>query len=93
MKNHYIPRLLLKQSAEKEKVNRYDFESDSFGTKKLKDVFSMTDIFDSELERNFATKLEGPFGNLLHHKLLAKDMISIDRKENLLMRKFLMIQF
>ena len=92
MKNHYIPRLLLKQFAEKEKVNLYDFGTKTFGTKKVRDVFVMSDIFDTELEQDFATKLEGPFGNLLHHKLLAGDTITIDRKENLLMRKFLMIQ-
>ena len=93
MNNHYIPRLLLKQFAEKEKVNIYDFGAESFGTKKLKDVFALPDIFDVELEQAFATKLEGPFGNLLHHKLLSGNKVSIDRMENLLIRKFLMIQF
>lgn len=93
MRNHYIPRLLLKRFAQKEKVNVYDYETAAFGVQKLKNAFSMADIFDSELEWAFATKLEGPFANLLNHKLLLGDTVAIDRKENLLMRKFLMIQF
>ena len=93
MRNHYIPRLLLKRFAQKEKVNVYDYETAAFGVQKFKNAFAMADIFDSELEWAFATKLEGPFANLLNHKLLSGDTVAIDRKENLLMRKFLMIQF
>lgn len=91
MNNHYIPRLLLKQFAVSEKVNTYDFTASSFITKKLKNTFASKDIFDEDLESAFATKLEGPFGDLLNHKLLQGDTIAIDRRENLLMRKFLMI--
>lgn len=93
MNTHYIPRLLLKQFAASEKVNTYDFTKSAFCTKKLKNTFSSQDAFDPELERAFSNKLEGPFGNLLNHKLLSGDTISIDRKENLLMRKFFMINF
>lgn len=76
-----------------EKVNTYDFTASSFITKKLKNTFASKDIFDEDLESAFATKLEGPFGDLLNHKLLRGDTIAIDRRENLLMRKFLMIHF
>ncbi len=91
MKTHYIPKLFLKQFSTFKKVNSYDFITSSFATKKLKNTFSDNDIFDEELELAFATKLEGPFGNLLNNKLLKGNLISIERKENLLMRKFLMI--
>lgn len=50
-------------------------------------------MFDPELETAFSTKLEGPFSDLLHHKLLVGDTVSINRKENQLIRKFLMINF
>ena len=59
--------MLLKQFAEKEKVNVYDYGTAAFRVRKLKNTFAQEDIFDSELEQAFATKLEGPFGNLLHH--------------------------
>lgn len=92
MNNHYIPRLLLKQFAVSNKVNTYDCAAASFQTQKLKNTFVSKDIFDKDLEAAFAIKLEGPFGDLLNHKLLRGDTISIDRTENMLMRKFLMIQ-
>lgn len=91
MNTHYIPRLLLRHFANLEKVNTYDFTISSFTTKKLKNTFSQKDMFDEELERSFATKLEGPFGDLLNNKLLKGERIAINRKENLLIRKFLMI--
>ena len=93
MNNHYIPRLLLKQFAVSDKVNTYDFKKSDFSVKKIKKTFCEQDIFDPELEAAFAQKLEGPFGNLLNHKLLFQDIISVDRRENLLMRKFLLINF
>lgn len=93
MKTHYIPRLLLKQFAVSEKVNTYDFTTGSFAVKKVKNTFALNDGFDADLESAFATKLEGPFGDLLNHKLLSGDTITIDRRENLLMRKFMMINF
>ncbi len=91
MNNHYIPQLLLKQFAVSKKVNIYDFHTLSFSVRKLKNTFASKGIFDQELEKAFAVKLEGPFGNLLNHRLLTGDTITINRTENLLMRKFLMI--
>ena len=91
MNNHYVPCLLLKQFATNEKVNSYDFTTNAFSRKKLKNTFVLKDIFDEDLERAFATKIEGPFGDLLNHKLLRGDTITINRNENLLIRKFLMI--
>ncbi len=90
---HYIPRLLIRQFAEGEKVNSYDYKKNTFQTKKLRKTFSDTDLFDEELESAFAKKLEGPFGNLLNHKLFGSNSIFIDRKENMLLRKFFMINF
>ena len=91
MNSHYIPRLLLKYFSESGKVNSYSFTAGGFSTKKLKNTFTEEDIFDPELEAAFAEKLEGPFGDLLHHKLINNDEITINRKENLLIRKFLMV--
>lgn len=91
MNSHYIPRLLLKQFATKEKVNIYDCNKHCFATKKVKNTFADRDIFDEELERAFATRLEGSFANLLNHKLLHEKVITINRQENILIRKFLMI--
>lgn len=93
MNTHYIPRLLLRQFAVSGKVNTYDFTTSSFATKKVKNTFALKDSFDPELEAAFAKKLEGPFGDLLNHKLLSGDTITIDRRENMLMRKFKMINF
>ena len=91
MNSHYIPKLLLKYFSESGKVNSYSFTGGGFSTKKLKHTFAEEDIFGPELEAAFAGKLEGPFGDLLHHKLISNDEITISRKENLLIRKFLMV--
>lgn len=93
MRTHYIPKLLLRKFGTGEKINTYDFASQTFKTKKLKDTFVENDLFDPELEYAFASKLEGPMGNLLNNKLLGTRKIIIDRTENMLMRKFLMINF
>lgn len=91
MRTHYIPRLMLRHFANNGKVNTYNFES--FATKKLKAAFMEENLYDEKLEKAFATKLEGPFADLLNHKLLNNETVSIDRRENLLLRKFLMINF
>ena len=93
MNTHYIPRLLLRPFAKGEHINTYNFTTNTFEFKKLKNTFSEDDLFDEELEKRFAGKLEGPFGNLLHNKLLHTDMINLNRQENLLIRKVLMIDF
>ena len=93
MNTHYIPRLLLRQFATGERVNSYDYKTDSFQSKKMKHTFAEQDLFDTELEKAFARKVEGPVGNLLNNKLLKEKRIFIDRKENMLLRKFLMINF
>lgn len=92
MRNHYIPRLLLRQFAGADnKINIYRFGAGAFATCKLKNAFAEKDIFSAELEFAFNTRLEGPFADLLNHRLLTEDTITIDRKENFLIRKFLMI--
>lgn len=92
MKNHYIPQLLLKHFAENERVNVYDFKTNSYTVRKIKNTFMDEDIFPSGLEKLFATKLEGPFANLLNHKLLLDaKCIDLNREENLLIRKFFLI--
>ena len=67
MNTHYIPRLLLRPFAIGERINTYNFTTNSFEFKKLKNTFSEDNLFDEELEKQFASKLEGPFGNLLNN--------------------------
>jgi hypothetical protein len=93
MNTHYIPRLILRPFAIGEHINTYDFVTHSFEYKKLKNTFSGSGLFDEELEKMFAGKLEGPFGNILNHKLLYNGSITLNRQENLLLRKFLLINF
>lgn len=93
MNNHYIPRLLQRQFSTGEKINTYSFLSESFQTKNIKKVFAESDLFDVKLEKLFAHKLEGQFGNLLNHKLLIGKNIILNREENLLLRKFILINF
>ena len=93
MNTHYIPRLLLRPFATGNHINTYNFITDSFEFKKVKNTFTEDDLFDEELEKQFACKLEGPFGSLLNNKLLHSDRIELNRQENLLLRKFLMINF
>lgn len=93
MNNHYIPRLLLRPFSENGKVNLYHFQTAKFATKKIERVFAEKDLFDPELEQQLAVKLEGMFGDLLNHKLLKGDKIHLDRKENLLLRKFVLLLF
>ncbi|MCR5108390.1 MAG: DUF4238 domain-containing protein, partial [Lachnospiraceae bacterium] len=93
MKNHYIPRLLLRQFSHGEKINTYDFINRAFQTKKLKNTFAQTDLFDEQLEKEFAYRIEGPVGDLLNNRLIVGNTITLERRENLLLRKFLMINF
>lgn len=93
MNTHYIPRLLLRPFAVGEFINTYNFTTSAFEHKKLKKTFSEDNLYDEELEKLFANKLEGPFGNLLNNKLLHTDLIELNRQENLLLRKFFMINF
>nr|MCR4892538.1 DUF4238 domain-containing protein [Lachnospiraceae bacterium] len=93
MITHYIPRLLLRLFSTGEHINTYNFLTHSLEYKKLKKTFSETDLFDEELEEQFNRKIEGPFGNLLNHKLLNSDEIKINRQENLLLRMFLLTNF
>ena len=93
MNNHYIPRLLLRPFAIGERINTYNLTTNSFEFKKMKNTFAGCDLFDEKLEKQFASKLEGPFGNLLNNKLLHTDSIKLNRQENLLLRRFLMIHF
>lgn len=93
MNTHYIPRLLLRPFAIGEHINTYNFTTSTFEFKKLKNTFAEDDLFDEELEKLFARKIEGSFGNLLNNKLLDADSIKLNRQENLLLRKFLMINF
>ena len=88
---HYVPRLLLRPFSENNKVNLYDLHTQKFARAKLRNVFAETDLVDQKLETTLATKLEGPFGDLLHHKLLQGSEIHLTRQENLLMRKFCLI--
>ena len=90
--NHYIPSLLLRQFAYGNQVYNYNYHTQQFGSHSIKKTFSMDHLFDSELEHKFACKLEGPFGDLLNNKLKNDNYITINRYENFLMRKFLLIQ-
>lgn len=88
-RNHYIPKLVLRQFAVKDRVNTFDVQKQCFSAKKLKNVFCEENLFPNELEQRFARDLEGPFGDLLNHKLLADVReISVNREENFLIRKF-----
>ena len=91
MWNHYIPKLLLRQFGTDKKVNTYDLAEAKFKTKKLNHVFAQQDIFEPELEKKIGEKLEGPFADLLNHRLLHGDTININRYENFLIRKFILI--
>lgn len=93
MNNHYISCLLLRHFATAEHINTYNFTINSFEYKKIKKTFSEENLFDEKLEREFAIKLESHFANLLNHKLSQGGVISLNRQENLLLRKFLMINF
>lgn len=90
--NHFIPRLLLRQFACTDtKINIFRFATEEFVTCKLKKAFAEKDIYDEDLEAAFNVKLEGAFADLLNHRLLKGDTITIDREENFLIRKFLLI--
>ena len=91
MNHHYLPQLLLRQFGKNEKVYTYEIKEKALKTKKIKHVFMQKDLFDTELEVQFSKFIEGPFGDLLNHKLLTQDKICITRRENLLMRKFLLL--
>lgn len=93
MNTHYVPRLMLRAFSENDKVNSFDVINQSFSTKKMKKTFAAPDIYCPELENLFAKKLEGPFGDLLNNYLLSKDTIQINRKQNMLLRKFILINW
>ena len=80
MNHHYLPQLLLRQFGKNEKVYTYDIKEKALKTKKIKHVFMQKDLFDTELEVQFSKFIEGPFGDLLNHKLLTQDKICITRR-------------
>ena len=92
MNNHYISRLLLRKFAEGNSVGSYDLIKGEISKKNIKRVFAGQDIFDPELERTMANKIEGPVGDLLNNRLLVgRDSIELDRRENRLLRKYVML--
>lgn len=92
MKNHYIPKLLLRQFSDNNKrINLYDYEKRQFETRKIKNTFSSDNIFTKEIEDELSKKIESKFGDLLNNRLIKNDIIYLTREENFTLRKFFLI--
>ena len=85
--------MILRQFAENDRVHVQDLITGSCETKKLKDVYAENGLFPEEVEEKMSRKIEGRFGDLLNHKLLLPtNTIKLDRKENMLLRVFMLLE-
>ena len=90
MKNHIVSQMIIKRFASA--INVFDVESGKIDTaKKPNKVFYKNDRLSDDLEKLIAEKIEGPFGNLLHHKLLAPGFVTLTREELYLLKRYLMM--
>ena len=88
--NHYVPQLVLRRFGNK--INRYNVKTGEVKIKgRLEASFSKKNIYPEWLEHKL-TYLESKFATLIDNKILkAKDMVTLTREDNVLVKKFFAI--
>ena len=91
MNSHYVPRLVLRKF--KDKLSLYNVKTGEFREEiKIENAYAEQNFYNDETEKNLATMLEGPFGNLLANKLLkCQGTVELSHKELNLIKKFLLL--
>ncbi len=91
--SHYVPRLVLKQFAEKDKICLYDVRTGEYREgANIKHAFARKGLYDDEVEKNLNFKIESQFGSLFANKICKfTDEVVLSRDELYLIKKFLLI--
>lgn len=87
MKNHIIPKLILKRFSKS--INIYNFRTkELIINKNISKTFVEKDKYTDEIEDNLNVNIESRFANLLDAKILNENNIEINRTELYLIKKY-----
>lgn len=91
VKNHYVPRLLLRKF--NEKISTYNLKTNELKfNQKQEKVFVVKNLYSNEIEKLFNEKLESEFAVILKNKILITDTdCTFNRLELGVIKKFLLI--
>lgn len=90
MKNHIVSQMIIKRFADA--VNVFDVKTGKIDlSKKPQKIFYKNDRLSEDLEKLIANTIEGPFGHLLHTKLLTPGFVTLTREELYLLKRYLMM--
>ena len=90
MKNHYIPQLIINRFSTA--VNVFNLDTTEIRVKRPSNkIFFTKNIYTDEVELSLSRNLEQPFGVLLKEKLLKEKKIEINRKDLMLIKKYMFI--
>lgn len=88
MRNHYIPRFIIKGFGER--TNVFDIDKGVVMTdKRPKRIFYGKDVYTDELERISANDVDSPFCHLLEDKLESSNNITLSRKDLSLIKRYM----
>ena len=91
--SHYISRLILRNFAEDGNVNVFDIKTQEVRKEKVKNICAKNNLYSEEVEKEFATNIEGPFGDLLANRILKYDSFTLSRKDIFTIKKYLNMHF
>lgn len=89
--NHFVPRLVLRRFSKK--ITTYNVHTGILiEDRKCEDVFVERELYPLQLEKMFNKNVEGKFGDLLNNNILkATDECILNRKELMIVKKFLLV--
>lgn len=91
MRNHYVPKLILKHFSTENKINYVDIYNKNIELRNIKTTFANSDFYEDELEKKLCKNIEAKFGDVLNNKILnVKNNIKLTRDEVLIIKKFLL---
>ena len=90
--SHYIPQLLLRHFCKEGKLNYHNIHTNKTEERSTKSVFSKTDYYPAQLEKDLSSKIEAQFANVLNKKILnGKNRISLTADDLLIIKKYQII--
>ncbi|MBD5104371.1 MAG: DUF4238 domain-containing protein [Ruminococcaceae bacterium] len=90
--SHYVPRLILRNFSENERINYCDFNNKKIELRNIKSVFSEKGYYPDEIEKDLCDKIEVKFANLLHNKILKERYkVVLNKDELFILKKYLII--
>ena len=91
--SHYVSRLILRNFADDGNVNVFDVKTQEMRKEKVKNICSKNNLYSEDVEKGFATNIEGPFGDLLANRILKYNSFTLSRKDILTIKKYLNMHF